>query len=207
MLCGLSLLLSNNVEGRDQRNMNVGHVLAALLKPEFSRSLQVGQGLYVAHGPSYLYNNEVSCVLFGYLSKSFLNLICYVRNYLDAFAEEVSPPFLLDNRRVDLACCDVVALGDVDVQESLVGADVHVGFSPVFGDEDFPVNVRGHGSSVIVEVGIDFDGGYFESAGLHYFADRSSDYAFADTGHYAAGNEYEFCQRVTWRGLTTNRKD
>src|SRR5881397_2138123 len=184
MLCGLSLLLSNDIEGRDERDVNVGHVLAALFKPEFSRSLQVGQGLNVAHGPSYLYDNEFRCVLFGDLSESFLNLICYVGNYLDAFTEEVSPPFLLDNRRVDLACCDVVALGDVDVQESLVGADVHVGFSPVFGDEDFPVDVRVHGSGVIVEVWVDFDGGDFESSGLHYLADRGSDYAFADTGHY-----------------------
>src|SRR4029077_3532012 len=88
--------------------------------------------------------------------ETILDLVSNVRNYLDTFSKKISPSLLLNDRGVDLAGGDVVVLWNVDVEESLVGSDVHVRLSTVFCDEDLSVDVRVHRSRVIVEVGVDF---------------------------------------------------
>src|SRR6478735_6585348 len=55
-----------------------------------------------------------------------------------------SPRRSRDDLRVDLTGRDVRGLGQVDVEESLVVADVEVGLCPVIRDEDLAVLERIH---------------------------------------------------------------
>src|SRR3972149_54581 len=100
-----------------------------------------------------------------------------------------------------------MALGNVDIKEPLVGSNIHVGLATVLRNEDLPVYVRIHSSSVIVQVRVYLDRSNPEPPHLHYLSNRSGDNPLADTGHYAASDKYEFRQRVTWRGLITYSKD
>src|SRR5467141_1567978 len=90
------------------------------------------------------------------LPESILDLVGNVWNYLDTFSKKISPSLLFNDRGVDLAGGDVVAFWNVDVEESLVGSDVHVSLASVFCDEDLAVDVRVHRSCIIVEVRVDF---------------------------------------------------
>src|SRR5690606_5292161 len=71
---------------------------------------------------------------------------------------------LLDDAEVHLARGHVVAPCQVDVEETLVRADVEVGLGAVVGYEHLAVLVRPHGAGVDVYVRIDLDGGYREAS-------------------------------------------
>src|SRR4029077_4301465 len=144
----------------------------------------------------------VDSLFLGNPAESILDLISYVGYDLDAFAEKVALALSLDDGEVHLTCRYIVILGDIDVQESFVGSNIHVCLSPVFCNEDLAVNVGIHSSRVIVEVRIYLDSGNFEAAYLNYFSDRSGDNPFAYSGHYAARDKDILSQRVTLRAIT-----
>src|SRR4029077_8573602 len=98
--------------------------------------------------------------------ETILDLVGNVWNYLDAFSKKVSLSLSFDDRGVDLACRDVVALWNVDVEEPLVGSDVHVSLPAVFCDEDLSVDVGVHCSRIVVEVGVDLCRCDFDSSDL-----------------------------------------
>ena len=100
-----------------------------------------------------------------------------------------------------------MALRYVDVEESFIGADVHVRLSAVLGDEDLAVNVGVHRSRVVVEIRVYLDRGDSEFSCLEDLADGCSYDALAYAGHYSAGDEYELRQRVTVRGFRASSKD
>ena len=57
MLSGFCLLLSNYIQHRNESNMNVENVLAALFQAELTRGLKIGERFNVANGSTYFYQH------------------------------------------------------------------------------------------------------------------------------------------------------
>ena len=79
-----------------------------------------------------------------------LDGVCDVGDGLDCAAEEVALALAGDDVAVDLAGGEVGCAGEFYVDESLVVAEVKVGFAAVAGDEYFAVLVGGHCAGVDV---------------------------------------------------------
>jgi hypothetical protein len=115
-----------------------------------------------------------------------------VGNHLNGLAEVFPLPLFFDDRVINLARRDVVLLGELGVGEALVVAQVEVGFGAVVGDEDFAVLERVHRAGIDVDVGIEFEGGDFESAIFEKGADRGRGQAFTQGGDDPSGRKDEF---------------
>ncbi|MDT4889364.1 hypothetical protein FQZ97_1260510 [compost metagenome] len=87
-----------------------------------------------------------------------------MRDHLHRLAEVVAAAFLLQHRLVDLAGGEVVGLLHARFNETLVVAQVQVGFGAVVGDEDLAVLEGRHGARVHVDVRVELDEGDFEAA-------------------------------------------
>lgn len=61
---------------------------------------------------------------------------------LHSFAQVVSPPLLVDHRLVDLSCGQVVVLGQADVQETLIVAQVQIHLPAVVENKYFTCTTR-----------------------------------------------------------------
>ena len=68
-----------------------------------------------------------------------------------------------------------------------------IAFGAVVCDENFAMLIRAEVGRVDVEVRVELEHCDAESAGFQQSAEGRRGYAFAQTRHYAAGNEYEFC--------------
>ena len=102
-----------------------------------------------------------------------LDLVGDVRDDLHGVAQVLAAAFARDNLRVDLAGGDVGRLAEVDVEETLVVADVEVGLGAVIGDEDLAVLERVHRARVDVEIGVEL---------LHHDAQPARREQIAQTG-------------------------
>src|SRR5207237_10271081 len=89
------------------------------------------------------------------ISKTILDFVSNVWNYLDALSKKVSSSLSFDDRGIDLSVGAVVALWNVDVYKSLVGADVHIVLASVLLYEALAVHVRVLRSSIVVELVVD----------------------------------------------------
>src|SRR6266566_2305935 len=95
---------------------------------------------------------------------------------LDRLAEIIAASLLLNHCAVDLPRRDVMVPGQVDVQESLVVAEVQIDLGAVVEDEHLSVLVRIHRARVDVQIGIDLDGADLQSLRLQQDPDgRSAD--------------------------------
>src|SRR5690606_22566673 len=120
---------------------------------------------------------------------ALLDLVGDVGDDLDRLREVGAFALLLDDAEVHLAGGDVVAAVQVDVEETLVGADVEVGLGAVVGDEHFAVLVGPHRAGVDVDVRIDLDGGDAVSARAQQRADTRGRDALAEARNAPARDE------------------
>ncbi len=121
-----------------------------------------------------------------------LDLVGDVRNDLHGAAEVVAPALLLDDRLIDLARRPVVVSRGLRVGESLVVAQIEVGFGAVVGDVDLAVLVRAHRAGIDVDIWIELLQRDFVAVALEQGADRRGGQALAERRHHAACHEDVF---------------
>ena len=77
-----------------------------------------------------------------------------MRDDLDGITQVFAAAFLCNYRGVDLAGRRVRRTGEVHVQETLVVADIKVGFRAVFSDENLTVLEGVHRPGIDVDIGV-----------------------------------------------------
>ncbi len=82
---------------------------------------------------------------------------------LHGFAQVVAAALFLQHGLVDLARGEVVGFFHARFDETLIVAQVEVGFCAVVGHENLAVLERRHGARIYVDVGVKLDEGDFES--------------------------------------------
>ena len=172
---------------------NVGEVhhegVAPQLPFELADALEVGQGLYVAHGASYLGDDEVELIFVAQHLDVALDFVRDVRYDLDGLAQVISAALLVDDAFVDASGGEVIGLGRLDAQEAFVVSQVEVGLVAVHGDVALAVLIGVQRARVDVDVRVELLDGYVVAAGLQQLADGGGDDAFAQGGGHSAGDE------------------
>ena len=189
VLRGLGLELAGGGQGRQQRDVDVEHVVAADVLAHLADGLEERQRLDVADGAADLDDDDVGGAIAGHAPDALLDLVGDVRDDLHRAAEEVAAALLGDDRLVDAPGGDVGQLAQVLVDEALVVAEVEVGLGAVVGDEDLAVLVRRHGARVDVDVRVELQDGDSETATLEQPADRCCRDALAQRRRDPAGHE------------------
>ena len=143
--------------------MDVADVVAAERDAHLADGFQKRQRLDVADGAADF--DERDFGLAGTRGDPALDLVGDVRNDLYRTAEVVAAPLLADDRLVDLAGREVVALAHPHVGEALVVAEVEVGLGAVVGHEHLAVLERRHRAGIDVDVRIELEMGDADAAG------------------------------------------
>src|SRR5210317_1526298 len=102
-----------------------------------------------------------------------------MRNNLYSPAKVVTATLFFQDVLVDAAGSKVVALTHRSADEALVVTKVEVGLCAIFSNENFTMLERAHGTRVYVDVGVQFQHGYFEAASLENSRKRCGSNAFA----------------------------
>jgi len=96
-------------------------------------------------------------LLFCRLPDAGLDLVGDMGDDLDRLAKEVPAAFLLDDRAVHLPGRDIVGGRQLDIEETLVVAEIKVNLAPVLQDKNFAMLGRVHRTCIDIQVGVDFD--------------------------------------------------
>ncbi len=80
-------------------------------------------------------------------------------------------------------------MGELDAEEPLVCAEVHVGLVAVVEDEDLAVDVGVHGTGVHVDIRVALDGAHLEASDLEAFSHGAGDQPFAEAAQHPARNK------------------
>ena len=83
---------------------------------------------------------------------SALDLISDVWNDLNGVSEVFPAAFFSDDFRINLPCCHVCRLGQVDVEKAFIVANIEICFGTVFGNKNFTVLEGVHRARVNVEI-------------------------------------------------------
>ena len=176
----------------EQGDVDVVDVVAADVIGHLPDGLQEGQALDVAHGAAHLDDHDVKIRLVGEPHHLLLYDVCNVRHSLDGAPQVVAGPLVGDDAAVHLPGGHAGGAGQLQVDETLIVAQVHVGLGPVARDEDLAVLVRGHGAGVDVKVGVELLNGDGEAGALEDSRNRCGADAFPDGTHHAASHKDVF---------------
>ena len=177
---------------RDQGNMDQDHIFPALFMLELADRLQERLAFDVADSPADFYDSDF-CVFCSRIAvEAALDLVGDVRNDLNSASPKISPPFLLQDRPVDLSSGYVGILRQTFVNKSFIMPQIQIGLCSVVCDKYFSVLYRVHGSGIDVDIGIKFLHGDGISAGLQEPSKGCGGDPFPETGYYASCDEYIF---------------
>ena len=149
---GLELMGGGNV--RYQGDVHEHAVLGAQIAADLTRGLQERLGFDVADGATDFGDDHVDVI--GRLrTHAGLDFVGDVRDDLHALSKVFAGAFLAQHFLVDLAGGDVRLLAQIHVKETLIVADVEIGFGAVLGDIDFTMLERIHSARINVDVRIE----------------------------------------------------
>ena len=166
--------------------MDVHRVLVAEVGSHLANGFEEGQRLDVANGSADFRDDDIGFLLDRNFLDQRFDLVSDVGNDLDGSAEVVAASLGFDDVFVNLSGGDAATFGAVDVHESLVVAEVEVSFGAVFGDKDFTMLERVHGSGVDVDVRVQFDGGDGEATVSEKPSEARGGDSFANPAHNSA---------------------
>ena len=175
--------------------MHIEGVFAPDVLAHLADGFQKRQALDVADGAAHFDDQHVGLRRARGQPDAPLDLVGDVRDDLDRAAQKVAAPFLAEHCRVNLTAGDVGELAEVDIDKSLIVAEVKVGFRPVFGDKHFAMLIGRHGAGVNIEIRVKLHGGHAHAARLENGAQRSDRHAFAKAGKHTAGYKDIFGHR------------
>ena len=199
MLGGLGLDLAGAADDRDERQVHVDAVAAALVEAHLADRLEERQRLDVADRAADLDHADVGIA--GAEPDAADDLVGDVRNDLDRRAEVVAAALARDHPLVDAAGREVAVAAGGRADEALVMPEVEVGLGAVLGDEHFPVLERAHGARVHIDIGVELDHADLEPAALEDRAQAGRGEALPKRGHDATSHEHESSHRNPRRRL------
>ena len=147
--------------------MHKGRIVGAELQSQLARSFEERQGLDVAHGATHFADGHIHFVVSAQACAAldeFLDFVGDMGDDLHGLAQIVATAFLFQHGLVDTARGEVIGLAHARFDETLVVAQVQVGFGSVIRHEHFTVLEGRHGARVHVDIGIELDEGDFETA-------------------------------------------
>ena len=150
------------------------------------------QSFDVANRAADFDDDNVRAALLADFANAVLDLVGYVGNDLDGFAEIIAAALLFDDAGVDLAAGEVVEAGEFGVREPLVMPEIEIGFRAVVGHVHLAVLEGVHGAGVNVQVRVEFGEGDLEAAVFQERAERGRRKAFAERTDNAAGDKDVF---------------
>src|SRR5690606_24005662 len=201
MLGGLGLEFARRCDEGHQGQVHEGGVVAAQAQAHLAGGFQEGQRFDVADGAADFDNGHIGGAVPGRIGAAgdeVLDFIGDVGNDLHGLAKVVAPAFLAQHRFVDLAGGEIVHLAHLGRDETLVMAQVEVGFGAVFRDEHLAVLERAHGAGVDVDIGVELEQGDLQTARLEDRGEGRGGDPFAQGRHHTAGDKYVFGHR-NWR--------
>jgi hypothetical protein len=163
---------------RHQSEVNEQRALAAQLVAELPDGLEERQALDVADGAADLADEEIRIAGIG--ADELLDGVGDVRDDLHRRAQVVAAALLRDDRRVDAARGDVVALTRRHAGETLVVAKVEIRLGSIVGDVDLAVLIRTHRPGIDIEVRVELAQAHLETARLQQGAECRCRDAFAE---------------------------
>src|SRR5689334_20005186 len=210
VLCRLGLEFLGGADPGNKRDVHEQRVLAAEFLAHLADSLDERQRLDIPDGAANLDDGDVNVL--GHLLHGRLNLVRHVGNDLDGLAQVVAASLLGNDLLVNAAGGPVVVAGELGVGETLVVAEVEVGFGAVVSHEDFAVLEGRHGPGVHVQIGIHLLHVDFQTAALEQAADGSRSQALAQGRHHTTSHKDVLCRHLVLvlncrglcEGCTTN---
>jgi hypothetical protein len=168
VLSQLRLEFLGGAELRQERQVHIDGAAGADLHAELSDGLKEREALDVADSAPDLHYHHIRRSVLAILQRtdSVLYLVCYVGNDLYCGAKIGPLALFLDHRLIHLACGHVGALGQIDIDDALVVAQVQISLGAVLGYENLPVLIRTHRAGVDIDVGIDLEDTDAEAAAL-----------------------------------------
>src|SRR5690606_15338888 len=192
VLGGLGLQFAGRANVGHEGQVNEGGIVTAQPQAHLTHGFEEGQGFDVAHRTADLDDGDVGSAIPGSLRTAhdeILDLVRDVRDDLHRLAKVSAPPFLAQHRLVDLPGGEVVHLAHAGGNETLVVAEVQVGFGAVFRDEHFAVLEGAHGTGVYVDVGVELEHRDAQAAGFKDRRQRGGSNAFTQGGNDASRDE------------------
>jgi len=186
----LRLQLTRIRDERDERHVDVEHVLDPGLAAELADRLQEGLRLDIAHGAADLGDDDVGGGRVGDRADPRLDLVRDVRDHLHRRAEVLALALLAQHAVPHGTRGVVGGAGEVLVDEPLVVADVEVGLGAVLGDEDLAVLERAHRPRIDVQVRVELLHLHLQPARLEQAAKGGRGDALAERRDDAAGHEH-----------------
>ena len=130
--------------------MDVVDVVPSHVVRHLPDRLQEGESLDVADRTADLNHHDVRVRLRRELHHLLLDHVGNVRNRLDGASQVLPEAFVGDDAAVHLSGGHAGGAGQLQIDETLIVAQVHVRLGPVPRDKDLAVLVRGHGAGVDV---------------------------------------------------------
>ena len=140
---------------RHQRDVHEHAVLRAEFAAHLACGLEERLGFDVTDRAADFGDDHVDVVR-GLGTHTALDFVGDMRNHLHALAEILAGALLAQHGLVDLTSGDVRLLAEEDIEETLIVADVEIGFGAVLGDIDLTVLERVHCARIDVDVRIEF---------------------------------------------------
>ena len=152
MLGRLGLQLAGGADIGQQRDMQEHHPLAPHLVAELADRLQEGQAFDIADRAADLADDEILAIHVS--ADEFLDRVGNVRDHLHGGAQIIAAPLALDHGRIDSAGRHIVAAARGNAGETLIMAEVEIGFGTIVGDENLAMLQRAHRAGIDVQIGV-----------------------------------------------------
>ncbi|CDN42609.1 Uncharacterized protein BN871_BO_00110 [Paenibacillus sp. P22] len=179
MLRRLCLHFAGSLDIRNEGDMHIHDVVAADIALDLADGLQERKALDIPDRAADFRDDDIGAGFTSRAEHALLDLVGDMGDDLDRASEIFAAAFLRNDGGVDLAGRDVAVLGQVDIDETLVMAQIQIRFRAVVRDEYFPVLVRAHRSRIHVDVGVEFLNRYLKAPVLEQSSKRCRGNPFA----------------------------
>ncbi|OIQ78704.1 hypothetical protein GALL_395820 [mine drainage metagenome] len=142
--------------------MHIAGIATAFFDTHLADGFKERQRLDVAHGSTDLDDGDFRA--FGPALDVLLDFVGDVRDHLHRLAQVLAAPLLADDVFVHLAGGEIVAFLHAGADETLIMAQIEIGFGAVVGDEHLAVLKRTHGAGIDVDVRVQLEHGDFDAA-------------------------------------------
>ena len=188
MLGGLGLELVCGGDVRHQGDMHEHAVLGTEITANLAGGLEERLGFDIADGTADFGDDHIDII--GSLgAHAGLDLVGDVRDDLHALTEVFAGALLTQHLLIDLTSGDVGLLGEENVKETLVVADVEIGLGAIFGHVDFTVLERVHGARIDVDVRVKLLLEHLDTTAAQQTTQRRGSQTLTERGNNAAGDE------------------
>ena len=152
MLGRLGLKLTSSGDIRNQGYMDVKHIVLAHFLFHLTDCLHERKGLNIAHSTTNFSDNNVSITLSSHIIYALLNFVSDMRNNLNGLAKVITTTLLVKNVPINLTSGNVRALGQININKTLIMTKIQVSLSTIVSYEYLTMLIRAHGTRVNINI-------------------------------------------------------